>query len=135
MNTTITKENLAAWIQELIYAAKSDTPIAIAYYEETAAEPICLVGGWKKVFKNNDQSDIFCMSASKPGYIMSVKIVPNGAADFEYTEPVISPNGDVDDTCFPLEWDDNPVYAADFFIQEWERLMKEHQEEVCTLSN
>lgn len=130
MNTTYTIDNLAAWISDLIYAAKADTPMAIAYFEGTSDKPICLVAGWEKLFNNNDFSDTFCLSASKPGYVMSVKIVPNGAIDFAHTEEVISPNGEVDDTCFPLEWDDIPEYAAEFFTHEWERLMKEHNEEI-----
>ena len=130
MNTKFTIESLAAWISDLIYAAKADTPMAIAYFEGTSDSPICIMAGWQKVFKNNDYSDTFCLSTSKPGYVMSVKIAPNGAIDFESTEPVISPNGEVDDTCFPLEWDDIPNYAAEFFIQEWERIMEEYREEI-----
>ena len=129
MNTIFTKESLMAWIKEVIDAAKVDSPMAIAYFEGTATEPICLVAGWHKVFKDNSEADIFCMSNSRPGYIMSIKIVPNGALDFDSTEPVIT-GGDVDDTCFPLEWDDNIEYAADFFTHEWERLMEEHKEEI-----
>ena len=130
MNTKFTVDNLATWISDLIYAVKADTPMAIAYFEGTSDKPICLVAGWEKLFNNNDFSDTFCLSVSKPGYVMSVKIVPNGAIDFAHTEEVISPNGEADDTCFPLEWDDIPEYAAEFFTHEWERLMKEHNEEI-----
>ena len=131
MNTTFTKEALTTWISELITAAEADTPMAITYFEGTKNEPICLVAGWEKVFKNNDQADIFCMSASKPGCIMSIKIVPNGAVDFNSTEPIISPNGEVDDTCFPLEWDDNlDNNVADFFTHEWERITEEYGKEL-----
>lgn len=135
MNTTFTKEALVAWIKEVIKAAKEDTSESISYFEGTINEPICLVAGWHKVFKDNKVADIFCMSPSKPGCIMSIKVVPNGAGSFDSTDPVISPNGSVDDTCFPLEWDDNPNFAADFFTQEWERITEEHKEEICTLLN
>lgn len=128
MNTKFTKESLTTWISEVIYAAKADTPMAIAYFEGTKDEPICLVAGWHKVFKNNDEADIFCMSSSRPGYIMSIKVVPNGAVDFDSTEPIRG--CEVDDTCFPLELDDNPEYAAEFFTHEWERLMEFYIEEI-----
>lgn len=130
MNTKFTKESLTAWISELIDAAKADSHIDIAYFEPTADEPVCLIAGWHKMFDNNDQADIFCMSTSRPGYIMSIKIAPNGATSFDATEPVII-GGDVDGACFPLEWDDKfEPSAADFFAHEWESYLEAYKEEL-----
>ena len=128
MNTTFTKESLAAWIQELIDVAKADASLPIAYFEGTSNYPICIVGGWHKVFADNTYADAFCMSASRPGNIMSVKITPAGVVDLSATEQSIGKCIDDDETCFPLEWDDKPEIAAEFFIHEWERFMKESGE-------
>ena len=129
MNTKFTKESFTAWIYEVIDAAKADSPLDIAYFEATIDEPVCLVAGWHKMFENNDQADIFCMSASRPGYVMSIKIAPNGAATFGDTKPVFA-GGDADGLCFPLEWDDRFEYsAADFFAHEWESCIDLYKEE------
>lgn len=126
----INVENIAAWISDLIYAAKADTPMAVSRFEGTADKPFCIVGGWKKVFTNDDYSDVFCSSESRPGEIMCVKVAINKDTDFVSMPIPMCGVDELDDTCIPLEWDDNPEAAAKFFLHEWERIMKEQGEEI-----
>jgi len=78
-----------------------------------------------------DYSDLFCCSKSQPEYVMCVKIVKNDGpyayTDFEAMNMPTNRFGEVDDTCIPLEWDDSPEYAAEFFLHEWERIMREQE--------
>ena len=130
MTTKFTKEQLAAWINTLIYAARADTPMAVARFKGTKDKPICIVGGWKIVFTNDDYSDVFCSSESRPGEIMCVKVAINKDTDFTSMPIPMCGEDELDDTCIPLEWDDNPECAAEFFLMEWERIMKEYAAEI-----
>ena len=82
------------------------------------------------MFDNNDFSDLFCCSKSQPEYVMCVKIAvnegPYAYTDFEAMNMPTNEFGEVDDNCIPLELDDSAEAAAQFFLTEWERLMKEH---------
>jgi hypothetical protein len=42
----------------------------------------------------------------------------------------IGKDGEVDDTCVALEYEDDPEELAMFFWNELERITKEHEEEV-----
>ena len=134
MNTKFTIENLAAWIDNLKELAKHDTENVIHWFGPTAGENFSIVGGWQKLFPNADMSDIFCCSKSQPEYVMSIKVVVNDELwchDFDSLNmPWNEHFGEVDDTSVPLEWDDSPEAAAEFFVHEWERIMTEHGEEV-----
>jgi hypothetical protein len=64
---------------------------------------------------------------------MSIKIAVNNGpyayTDYEAMDMPTDKFGEVDDTCVPLEWDDNPERVAEFYKSEWERIMAEHGEE------
>ena len=131
MNTKITVDHLAVWIENLKELAKNDTENVLHWFGQTAGEPFSIVGGWCKMFHGEDYTDIFCCSASHPEYAMCIKIVENKdqlAIDFDSMPMPLGKHGEVDDTCIPLEWSDDPMYAAQFFLSEWERIMKEHSE-------
>lgn len=133
MTTNTTIKNLAAWIDDIKEAAKDDTSFSIAWFPETEKFPFSIIAGWQDMFDKEDYSDVFCCSKSHPNYVMCVKIAENDGpyayTDFEAMNmPYDRETGDVDDTCIPLEWDDNPECAAEFFMHEWERIMKEHEE-------
>lgn len=131
MTTNTTIKNLAAWIDDLKEAAKDDNCFSIAWFKDTENSPFAIIGGWQKMFKE-DYSDLFCVSKSQPEYVMCIKIVINekdACPDFETMNMPTDKFGNVDDTCIPLEWDDSPEAAAAFFLCEWERIMKEHEDE------
>ena len=128
MTTKFTKEQLATWINNLKELAKQDTESLVHWFGPTAGESFSIVGGWQKLFPNADMIDIFCCSKSKPEYVMSIKVVENKGpyayADFDSLNmPWNEHFEEVDDTSVPLEWDDSPEAAAEFFMHEWERIM------------
>ena len=141
MNTKVTMtEMLAVWIAGIKETAKLDMadthtkiPEATIYwFGPTINKPFSIVAGWKKMFKE-DFSDIFCCSKSQPEYVMCVKVVVNNGpcnTDFESMPTPVCGESELDDTCIPLEWDDDPKIAAMFFEHEWERIMKEHKEDI-----
>ena len=133
MTTKFTKEQLTAWIEDIKEAAKEDTSFSIAWFKDTEDKPFSIVAGWQKMF-NEDYSDLFCCSKSHPEYVMCIKIAENEGpyayTDFDAMAMPFDKLGNVDDTCVPLEWDDNPEVAAEFFLHEWERIMNEHSKEI-----
>jgi hypothetical protein len=44
--------------------------------------------------------------------------------------PYDEESGNVDDTEVALEWDDDSESLATWLLTEWERIMKEHGEEI-----
>lgn len=132
MNTINVKE-LAKWIEDIKEAAKEDTSFSIAWFKETEDKPFSIIAGWHKMNLPEDLSSIFCASKSHPEYTMCVKVAENPdqlVLDFDFMDMPIDKSGEVDDTCVPLEWSDSPKYAAEFFLHEWERIMKEYGEEI-----
>ena len=133
MNTKITVESLATWIESLKQFAEGDHELLISWFKDTKDKPFSIVGGWQKMFQE-DYSDLFCCSKSQPEYVMCVKIAKNEGpyayADFDAMNMPTDSFGNVDDTCIPLEWDDSADAAAEFFLHEWERIMEEHREEL-----
>ena len=130
----VTIRDLTAWIEEIKEAAKDDASFSVARFGPTAKAPFAIVAGWHKMYhKDFDFSDVFCVSKSQPEYVMCIKIVENTKAsaynNFESLNMPIDKNGEVDDTCIPLEWDDSAESAAIFFLMEWERIMNEHKED------
>lgn len=132
MNNTFTIESLTRWVESVKDFAKQDTPVSIVWFKETENMPFSIVAGWQKMFTKSDCSDLFCCSKSQPEYVMCVKIAANEGpyayADFEYMTMPVDKNGVLDDTCMPLEWEDPAEVVAMFFLMEWERIMKEHEE-------
>ena len=131
-NYNETLKSLADWIKGLKEAAKDDTSFSIAWFHPTIDYPFSIVGGWTPGF-GPEYADTFCISKSNPEYAIAVKIVINNGpytyTDFEIMDMPYEPEtGEVDDTEIVLEWDDDPEYAAQFFLGEWERIMKEHKE-------
>lgn len=127
MNKTFTKEQLTSWIAGLQEAAKNDEHFLVDWFKPTVDSPFSIIGGWLNGYDSAD-ADLFCLSKTNPTYGMSIKIVvnegPYAYCDFETLDMPMEPNGEVDDTCLTLEWDDNPEAVAKFYIGEWERLMK-----------
>ena len=132
MNKTFTKEALAGWIKGLKQAAREDEQFSVSWFIPTKESPFSIVGGWLDGF-DPSQADLFCQSKSNPTYAMSIKIIVNEGnyayCDFETLDMPMSEDGEVDDTCFTLEWDENPEAIANFFMIEWERLMDTLKEE------
>lgn len=130
MNTKFTKEQLAAWIEDIKEAAKDDTSFSIAWFKGTEDEALSIIAGWMECFADNSEvDDIFCCSKSNPRYVMCIKIAENDGP-YAYTDyeimnmPYDRVSGEVENNEIMLEWDDPADYAAEFFMQEWERLMK-----------
>ena len=125
MNKTFTKEELTNWIAGLMNAAENDESFTVAWFEPTKNSPVSIVGGWQDGF-HPSQADLFCMSESCPTYAMCIKIIENNGpyayCDFETLGMPVCENGEVDDTCMALEWEDTPERFAEFFMGEWERM-------------
>jgi hypothetical protein len=127
-------ESLAAWINGLLEAAEADEEFSISWFNETEDKPFSIVGGWLDGF-SDCYDDILCISKRNPNYAMCIKIVVN-EGPYAYTDyeamsmPYDEKTGEIDDTEIALEWRDNPLETATFFWNEWERIMKEHGEEV-----
>lgn len=132
MNKTFTKEALAGWIKGLQQAAKEDERFSVSWFIPTKEEPFSIVGGWLDGF-DPSQADLFCQSKSNPTYCMCIKICvnegPYAYCDFETLDMPMSKDGEVDNNCFALEWDEDPEAIANFFMIEWEQLMDTLKEE------
>lgn len=134
MNREDMIKDLADWIEGLKEAAKNDEAISISWFKGTKDYPFAIIGGWSEGF-DETLADVMCISKADPCYAMCVKVAinegPYAYTDFEIMNmPYDEETGDVDDTCIPLEWSDDPEYAAKFFLGEWERIMKEYGEEI-----
>ena len=136
MTIKFTKEQLAAWIEDIKEAAKEDTSFSIARFKGTEDESLSIIAGWAERFANNSEvDDLFCCSKSNPQYVMCIKIAEN-EGPYAYTDyeimnmPYDRATEEVDNTEIMLEWDDPADYAAEFFMHEWERLMEAYGEEI-----
>lgn len=133
MNNKFTIDELTVWIAGIIECAKRDESCQVYWFVPTMRKPFSIVAGWQKMF-TEDYSYVFCCSKSKPEYVMCIKVVENDeqyCPDFDSLKmPINKHFEEVDDTSVPLEWDDNPKAAAEFFMHEWERIMAAHGEEV-----
>ena len=135
MNTKFTIAELAEWIDAIKEAAKDDNSFSIAWFKGTEHEPFAIIAGWMEQFSDNSEvDDMFCVSASNPGYCMCIKIAVN-EGPYAYTDyeimnmPVYDDDSEVDDTEIMLEWEDDPEELAEFFMHEWERIMDTYGEE------
>ena len=124
-------ERLAAWIDNLKEAAKKDETFSISWFEDTKHCNFSIIGGWEQGF-SEDYSDIMCISKSNPEYAMCVKIATNEGpyayTDFEVMNMPIAKDGEVDDTCVALEWEDDSESLAAWLFCEWERISEEYGE-------
>lgn len=134
INKTFSVIELADWIRALMEDAKKDEQFSIAWFDPTKDKPFSIIGGWMGGF-SEDYSDLLCISKSEPTYAMCIKIAvnegPYAYTDFEVMNMPLDPetNG-VDDTCIALEHEEDYEAMAIFFLNEWERIMKAHGEEV-----
>ena len=134
MSIKFTKEELATWIEGIKEAARNDELFSIAWFKGTEKEPFSIIAGWQEVFSDESESDNrFCVSKSHPTYVMSIKIAENEGpylyTDYEIMNmPYDRETDEVDNTEVMLEWDDPVDYAADYFIQEYERITKAYDE-------
>ena len=133
MNRDIMIKDLTSWIKDTIESAVKDETFDISWFNGTKDAPFSIIAGWERGFSEN-YADLICISKSNPEYAMCIKIVinerPYAYTDFELMNMPCSADGTVDDTCVALQWEDDPVEAAQFFLGEWERIMKEHGEEI-----
>lgn len=134
MNYNETIKDLAAWIEDLKEAARRDDAVSISWFNGTKDYPFAIIGGWVEGF-GESYSDIICTSKVDPCYAMCLKIAinkgPYAYTDYEIMHmPYNEETGDVDDTEQALEWDDDAESLATWFLCEWERIMKEHGEEI-----
>lgn len=124
-------DKLADWIRELIESAKKDEQFSIAWFKETENDPFSIIGGWMEGF-SEDYDDVLCISKGDPSYAMCVKIAvnegPYAYTDFEIMDMPVNSEGDVDDTCIALDYDEDVVSLARFLAGEWERITKEYGE-------
>lgn len=132
MTIKFTKEELAAWIEDIKEAAKDDTSFSIAWFKGTEECPLSIIAGWSECFADNSEvNDLFCCSKSQPRYAMCIKIAENDGP-YAYTDydamnmPWDEESEEVENTEVMLEWDDPSDYVAEFFMHEWERLMEEY---------
>ena len=130
MNTKFTKEQLAAWIEDIKGFAEGDHELSIAWFKPTKDEALSIIAGWQECFADNSEvDDLFCCSKSNPRYVMCIKIAENDGP-YAYTDyeimnmPYDRVTEEVENTEIMLEWDDPADYAAEFFMHEWERLME-----------
>lgn len=130
MKTKMLK-NLIEWIESLKEDAANDNCYSIAWFGDTKNEPFSIIAGWMEGF-SEDYSDFVCISKADPSYALCVKIAVNDGpyayTDFEIMNMPIDKNGEVDNTCIVLEYNDDAESLAQFLLGEWERITKEQKE-------
>jgi hypothetical protein len=131
-------EDLVTWLQGLIDAAKNDESFSVAWFKPTKNDPYSIVGGWMPGFTDSVYH-FPCVSKSNPDYAMCVKVIvnegPYAYCDFETLDMPLNPNGYVHDTCIVLEYDDDLLGLAQYYLKEilflnkdlddWEKSMSE----------
>jgi len=132
MTNKTTIKNLAEWIEQLKELAKGDSDILISWFKGTKDSPFSIIGGWMEGFSES-WDDLLCVSKTNPKYAMCVKIAmnegPYAYTDFEMMNMPFDEEGNVDDTCVALEWEDDAEELATWLLGEWERITKEHSED------
>lgn len=130
MNTKYTIKRLAEWIESLKDDAENDTTFDVSWFEDTKNNKFSIVGGWMQSGLSTTDIDIFCLSRENPQFVMAVKIAvnegPYAYVDFETLNMPVDKNGEVDDTCFLLEWADDPDALAQFIYTEYERISENY---------
>ena len=132
MKREVMLKNLTKWIESLKEDAQNDNSYSIAWFGDTKNEPFSIIAGWEADF-SPDYSDHICVSKSNPDYALCIKIAVNDGpyayTDFEIMNMPITEDGEVDDTCIVLEYDDDAEKLAEYFLGEWEKITNEYSEE------
>lgn len=127
MNT----KKLAEWIESLKKAAKEDNDSVIFWFDDTKESKLSIIGGWMEGFSES-WDELLCVSKKNPKYAMCIKIAvnegPYSYTDFELMNCPENSEGEIEDTCIALEYEDDAEELAGFFDMEFERLMKELEE-------
>jgi hypothetical protein len=133
MNRETMLKDLAEWIKGLKESAKNDETFDISWFNGTKDKPFSIIAGWEGGFAEYF-SDIMCGSKSAPYYALCIKVAvnegPYAYTDFELMNMPTDKEGNIDDTCVALEWEDDPEEGAQFFLSQWERIIEEHGETV-----
>lgn len=131
-NYNDTIRDCTKWIEDLKELARGDSDILISWFRGTKDYPFSIIGGWMEGFSES-YKDLLCLSKTNPKYAMCVKIAvnegPYAYTDFEMMNMPYDDDGNVDDTCVALEWEDDAEELATWLLTEWERIMKEYSEE------
>jgi hypothetical protein len=139
MDKNILKQ-LTEWIRLLMEEAKKDSNLAVSRFQlpKDSESPFKIVGGWSGGF-SEEYADLLYVSKSKPYYAMCIKVAVEddshvySCKDFDSLSMPTYKHGEVDDTCVPLELNDDPEQAAQFFLHEYERITKEYKAGCYTL--
>jgi hypothetical protein len=128
---------LADWVKYLMTEAEKDTNLSVSQYQAAGADdsPFTIAGGWSEGF-SEDYADLLYVSKSEPKYAMCIKIALKSddlCIDFDSLNMPTYKHGEVDDTCVPLELEDDPEAVAAFFLMEFERITKEYDADLYDL--
>lgn len=134
MNKEPIIKDLAEWIESLKGWAADDEAISISWFGETTNRPFSIIGGWSEGGWDETMTEV-CLSKVDPCYAMCVKVAinegPYAYTDFDIMNmPYDEETGTVDDTCIALNWDDDAESLAEWLFEQWERIMREHGEEI-----
>lgn len=129
MERTFTKEQLVGWVKNCLSLAVDDKNPGTSAFPGTIAADFSIVAGWQPGF-DPEYMDVFACSKADPTKVMCIKIVKNpgfkSVTQFAFRDfglfELPTDTGLEDNTCVPLEWDDNPEVVADFYLHEWERI-------------
>lgn len=133
MDKNILKQ-LTEWIKCLMEEATKDSDLTVSWFQAPSEEssPIQIIGGWAKGF-SEEYADLLYLSKSEPKYAMCIKIVLKDNfstyldRDFDSINMPVYKHGEVDDTCIPLELEDEPKQAAQFFLAELSRINRNYK--------
>lgn len=125
---------LAQWINIIKQCAADDDQFNTAVFPNTVDTELSIIGGWKSGF-SAAYADLLCISHSDEEQAMCIRIVKNpgfntitqfAKRDFDsFDAPTCM--GIEEDNCIALEWEDNPMAVAEFYMSEWERLTVEQE--------
>lgn len=117
----INTKELVSWLEGLANAAKNDESFSVSWFGPTKDAPYSIVGGWESGF-NGSGYDTLCFSQSNPDYAMCVKVIvnegPYAYCDFGTLNMPLNQDGDVHDTCIALEYDEDFLSLAQYFMKE-----------------
>lgn len=135
MNKTMLK-NLTTWVDELKKLAEEDVPILVSWFKDADLDntSFSIVGGWSEGF-SADYADLLYLNKIDSSYAMCVKIVSSDKnlyadIDFDLLKMPVFEDGTIDNTCIALELTDDSEKVAMFYLNELERINKEHVKEL-----
>lgn len=126
-------DRLSNWVDCLRTEADNDLDLVYSIFypmldDNETKEQLCIVGGWSKGF-SADYSDVLYISKANPNYAMCVKVavIPTSASnvDFDSFNMPVNKNGNIEDNCVALEREDTSFGVAMFYLNEYERILKE----------